>query len=132
MCPLASTSSKSAGFWAWKSGWLNNIWQQQKAPAGSSHLKFGHSAHKIPCSRNPCSSRITFIPLNHPAYLGDSLDNKSCGGPHLEVCPPAFFTAHVSQATFLGIWACDELTRHCRHVSGDQGHYQTQMLPQLC
>jgi len=64
--------------------------------------------------------------------MGDSLDYKSCGGPHSEVCPPAFCITHVSQATFLGIWACDELTRHCQHVCGDQGHYQTQMLPQLC
>ena len=69
MCPCDSTSSTSAGFWAWKSGWLKSMQQQQQPAFRSAHLNWGHSACRSAWSVKPLSSRILFIPLKKPWHI---------------------------------------------------------------
>ena len=79
MCPCDSTS---AGFWAWKSGWLKSMLQQQQYAIGSAHLNQGHSACRSAFSVKPLSSRIFFIPLKNPGISGwSSWKSKFWGSP---------------------------------------------------
>jgi len=129
MCPLASPVQKGPFLGLeGQAGWIISS-SSSKPLLGFRHFEIWTFSLWISLLKESSLLKNNFHTFEPPWHIWVILwIIKSCGGPHLEVCPPAFCTA-MFPSHLLGIWACDKLTGHCRHVSGDQGIIKSKCCP---